>query len=109
NAAVVVRARPSNGHFEIAVSPPHHIHRREDETFYVQQGTLTIHVGDRILLASPGERGYLPRGIMHVFKNTGNVDANFLVVVTSAGFENFFAEAVQPAVDRSAVPAQFDR
>jgi len=41
---------------------------------------------------------------MHCFKNTGNVDARFLMVVTPAGLENFFAEAFQPAADRSAAP-----
>jgi catechol-2,3-dioxygenase/mannose-6-phosphate isomerase-like protein (cupin superfamily) len=84
--------------------PPPHIHRREEETFYLQQGTLTIQVGDKTLQASPGDCVYLPRGIMHCFKNTGSVDAKVLVVVTPAGLENFFAEAFQPAADRSAAP-----
>jgi len=84
--------------------PPPHIHRREEETFYVQQGTLTVQVGGKSLEASPGDCVYLPRGIMHCFKNTGNVEAKFLVVVTPAGLENFFAEAFQPAADRSTAP-----
>jgi catechol-2,3-dioxygenase/mannose-6-phosphate isomerase-like protein (cupin superfamily) len=84
--------------------PPPHIHQREEETFYLQQGTLTIQVGGRTLQASPGDCVYLPRGIMHCFKNTGNVDAKFLMVVTPAGLENFFAEAFQPAADRVAAP-----
>src|SRR5215469_10415952 len=84
--------------------PPPHVHRREEETFYVQQGTLTIQVGDRTLHASPGDCAYLPRGIVHSFKNTGNVEAKFLVVVTPAGLEKFFEEAFYPAVDRSAAP-----
>ena len=41
---------------------------------------------------------------MHCFKNTGNVDAKFLMVVTPAGLENFFAEAFYSAEDPSAVP-----
>ena len=84
--------------------PPPHTHRREEETFYLQQGTLTVQVGGKTLRASPGDCVYLPRGIMHCFKNTGNVDARFLMVVTPAGLENFFAEAFQPAADRSAAP-----
>jgi quercetin dioxygenase-like cupin family protein/catechol 2,3-dioxygenase-like lactoylglutathione lyase family enzyme len=84
--------------------PPPHIHRREEETFYVQQGTLTVQVGGKTLQASPGDCVYLPRGIMHCFKNTGNVEAKFLMVVTPAGLENFFAEAFQPAADRSTAP-----
>jgi mannose-6-phosphate isomerase-like protein (cupin superfamily)/catechol 2,3-dioxygenase-like lactoylglutathione lyase family enzyme len=84
--------------------PPPHIHRREDETFYVQQGTLTVQVGGETLQASPGDCVYLPRGNTHCFKNTGNVDAKFLVVVTPAGLENFFAEAFRPAENRFATP-----
>jgi catechol-2,3-dioxygenase/mannose-6-phosphate isomerase-like protein (cupin superfamily) len=84
--------------------PPPHIHRREEETFYVQQGTLTVQVGDKTLQASPGDCVYLPRGIMHCFKNTGNVDAKFLAVVTPAGLESFFAGAFVPAEDRFAAP-----
>src|SRR5215469_4956330 len=43
--------------------PPPHIHRCEDETFYLQQGTLTIQVGGKTLHATPGDFVYLPRGI----------------------------------------------
>jgi quercetin dioxygenase-like cupin family protein len=83
--------------------PPPHIHRREEETFYLQQGSLTIQVGGETLHASAGDFVYLPHGIIHCFKNTGNVDAKFLRVVTRAGLENFFAEAFYPAEDPSAV------
>src|SRR5262245_31510546 len=84
--------------------PPPHIHRREEETFYVLEGTLTVQVGGRTLLASPGDCVYLPRHIMHCFKNTGNVDAKFLMVVTPAGLENFFEEAFQPAANPATAP-----
>ncbi len=82
--------------------PPPHIHQREDESFYLQEGTLTVQVGGKTIDASPGDFVYLPRGIVHCFKNTGNVTAKFLVVVTPAGLEKFFAEAFFPALDRSA-------
>jgi len=84
--------------------PPPHIHWREEETFFLQQGTVTIQVGGRILHASSGDCVCLPRGIMHSFKNTGNVDAEFLLVVTPAGLENFFKEAFYPAQNSSAPP-----
>jgi len=84
-----------------AGNPPH-IHRREEETFYLQQGTLTIQVGGKTLTASPGDVICLPRGVAHCFQNTGNVDAKFLVVATPVGLENFFEEAFDPAVDGSA-------
>lgn len=78
---------------------PPHIHDREAETFYLQQGTLTIQVGDKTLNASPGDFVQLPRGIVHCFQNTGNVDAKFLIIAAPAGLEKFFEEAFYPAAD----------
>src|SRR5829696_2115484 len=74
---------------EVSVPPgggnPQHIHRREEETFYIQQGTLTVHVGGNTLTASPGDFVCLPRGIAHSFQNDGSVDARFLLVAAPAG------------------------
>jgi quercetin dioxygenase-like cupin family protein len=90
---------------EVSVPPgggnPPHIHQREEEMFYLQQGTLTIQVGGKTLTASPGDFVCLPRGIAHCFQNTGNADAKFLVMATPAGVETFFEEAFYPVVDRS--------
>jgi quercetin dioxygenase-like cupin family protein len=78
---------------------PPHIHDREDETFYLHQGTLTIQVGDKALIASPGDVVQLPRGVMHCFQNTGNVNAKVLIVAEPGGLEKFFEEAFYPAAD----------
>jgi quercetin dioxygenase-like cupin family protein len=81
---------------------PPHIHRREEETFYLQEGTLTVQVGGKTLTASAGDVVCLPRRVPHCFQNTGNVDAKFLVVASPAGLEEFFEEAFYPAGDGSA-------
>jgi quercetin dioxygenase-like cupin family protein len=84
--------------------PPPHIHHREDESFYLIEGALTIQVGAKTLQASPGDFVYLPRGIVHSFRNTGNTDARMLVTVTPAGLENYFAEVFSPAAEGSSPP-----
>ena len=84
--------------------PPPHIHDREDETFYLLQGTLTIHVGDQTLYASEGHCAHLPRGIVHYFRNTGEGTARMLVTATPAGIEKYFEEAFNPAVEGQAPP-----
>jgi quercetin dioxygenase-like cupin family protein len=84
--------------------PPPHIHNREDESFRLLEGTLTIQVGETTLTASPGDFVYLPRGIAHSFKNTGAVTAKALVSIAPAGLENYFAEVFDPVTDRSAAP-----
>ena len=79
--------------------PPPHVHTREDETFYIQQGTLAAQVGDKALNVSAGDFVHVPRGVVHSFKNVGQETAKLLLVVTPAGLENFFAETFFPAAD----------
>jgi quercetin dioxygenase-like cupin family protein len=93
---------------EILVEPgggtPPHIHRREDESFHLLDGQLTVQVGGDTITASAGDFVLLPRGIAHSFKNTGNGPAKALVLTTPAGLEGFFAEVFEPALDRFAAP-----
>ncbi len=93
---------------ELDIAPgggtPPHIHTREDETFRLLEGSLTIQVGDDTITASAGDVAFLPRGIAHSFKNTGAGPAKALVLIAPAGLEGFFAEVFEPAVDRSAPP-----
>jgi quercetin dioxygenase-like cupin family protein len=93
---------------EISVVPgggaPPHIHHREDESFHVVEGSLTIQVGGDTITASAGDFAFLPRGIAHSFKNTGDGYAKALVFTTPAGLEGFFAEVFEPATDRTATP-----
>ena len=84
--------------------PPPHIHDREDETFYLLQGILTVRVGDQTFDASQGDCAHLPRGIVHSFRNTGKENLKMLVTATPAGIEKFFAEAFYPAVQGNEPP-----
>lgn len=107
----LITGEETNGAFfmaEISVSPgggtPPHIHSREDESFHLLEGMLTIQVGGDTITASAGDFVYLPRGIAHSFKNTGHGCAKAVVLTTPAGLEGFFAEVFEPAADRSAPP-----
>ena len=87
--------------------PPPHLHRHEDESFYLLQGNLTIQAGGRTYQASRGDFIHLPRGIEHSFKNERNVDARMIVTASPAGpvgLQKFFEETFYPATDRSASP-----
>jgi quercetin dioxygenase-like cupin family protein len=79
--------------------PPPHIHAREDESFYVLQGTLAAQVGEKALKVSSGDFVHMPRGVMHTFKNVGQETAKLLFVATPGGLENYFAETFFPAAD----------
>lgn len=84
--------------------PPPHVHSREDESFYLQQGTLAVQVGGKALNVSTGDFVHMPRGVMHSFKNVGEETAKLLMVVTPAGLENYFAETFFPAADVADIP-----
>jgi quercetin dioxygenase-like cupin family protein len=84
--------------------PPPHVHSREDESFYVQQGTLAVQVGDNALNIAEGDFVRMPRGVVHSFKNVGEVTAKLLMVATPAGLENYFAETFFPAADIADIP-----
>ena len=93
---------------DISVMPgggtPPHIHHCENESFHLLEGTLTVQVGEDTISASSGDFVYLPRGIAHSFRNSGDVPVRALVLTAPAGLEGFFKDVFEPAIDRSAVP-----
>jgi quercetin dioxygenase-like cupin family protein len=76
--------------------PPRHVHRREDELFYILDGEVTIYVGDETIKAAAGACAFLPRGIPHTFR-VNSEQARALILITPAGFENWFTEFGEPA------------
>jgi quercetin dioxygenase-like cupin family protein len=107
----IITGEETDGAFflaEVSVAPgggtPPHIHHREDESFHLLEGSLTIQVGGDTITASAGDFVFLPREIAHSFQNTGDGYAKALVLTAPAGLEGFFSEVFEPAADRSAVP-----
>jgi quercetin dioxygenase-like cupin family protein len=75
---------------------PLHVHRREDEWFYVTEGELTLWVGGRVIEAGAGSFVYGPRDVPHTFVVT-SPQARFLLVTEPAGFESFMRAVAEPA------------
>ena len=48
-------------------SPPLHIHRMTDESFYVLDGTFGFQVGERTVDGASGAFFFVPRGTEHTF------------------------------------------
>jgi mannose-6-phosphate isomerase-like protein (cupin superfamily) len=82
--------------------PPPHIHHREQESFYVLDGTLDIQMGDRTVRASTGDFVHIPCGTIHCFRNTGASSARLLLIFSPGGMERFFEETLEQVADRSA-------
>jgi quercetin dioxygenase-like cupin family protein len=72
--------------------PPPHVHRNEDELFYVIEGKLKVLRGDEELTLEAGESAFLPRNVVHTFKIISS-HVRFLVYITPGGFENYFRDA----------------
>jgi quercetin dioxygenase-like cupin family protein len=80
-----------------AGEPPRHVHANEDETFYVIDGRLAATIGDDTTVgAGPGECVFLPRGVPHHL-HAETAEVRVLVLLTPAGFEQFFAAIGEPA------------
>ncbi|MCH7645569.1 MAG: cupin domain-containing protein [Nitrospinae bacterium] len=74
--------------------PPQHIHKTEDEAFYVLEGEINVLLGERTFKAKAGTFVGIPRGTVHTFCRIGKKSAKLLAIFTPAGFEKFFDEAV---------------
>ena len=72
--------------------PPPHVHRREDEVFYVLEGEFEFTVAGQTIRATAGQTLYGKRDVPHTFKNVGDKAGRMIVVVAPAGLEKFFAE-----------------
>ena len=62
--------------------PPPHSHDGYEETIYGLEGVLTWTVDGTPVEIGVGEVLCIPRGVIHRFDNTHNVDASALAIVT---------------------------
>ncbi len=78
----------------IGDGPPLHIHKGEDEAFYVLEGEVKFLLGETISIAKTGSFVLVPRGTVHGWCRAGQEPAKILSIISPPGFEQFFDEAV---------------
>jgi mannose-6-phosphate isomerase-like protein (cupin superfamily) len=81
--------------FEYAVpaqtsGPPPHLHTREDESFVCLAGRLDVTLGGQELVLEPGDYLFLPRNVVHTFRNSSTDEARIISVVSPAGLEAYY-------------------
>jgi quercetin dioxygenase-like cupin family protein len=76
-------------------SPPLHVHHREDESFYILEGEVTLQCGEQRFRASAGAFVFLPRDVPHTFVVEGDRPARMLTLLTPGGGEGVFIEGGQ--------------
>ena len=94
DATIILKAScPEMGVTEVTISPgeepPLHVHKNEDEWFYLLEGRVTFHVGTDNYHGVSGGFVSFPRGIPHTF-TVESASAHFLVINTPGGFERMF-------------------
>lgn len=94
---VLIDSQMTNGAYEIIrfvvppqAGPPPHIHRREAESFYVQEGEIEVLLGDQTLRLKAGDTAHLPPDQPHAFRNPGTETASMLVWVVPGNLQPFF-------------------
>ncbi len=88
--------------------PPPHLHRREEESFYILAGEITFFLTDHKITAKPGAFIQMPRNTPHAFKNEGASEARMLILATPAGFDDFIFEFGKPAESFDVAPPKPD-
>jgi mannose-6-phosphate isomerase-like protein (cupin superfamily) len=88
---------------------PLHLHRHDDEAWYVLEGTLCVRIGKGVVEARAGSSVFVPRGTPHTYWNPSAGLTRYLLVMTS----NIYAliQDIHAMTDRSpaALNAVFEK
>ena len=85
--------------------PALHIHRREDEAFYVLEGEIRFQVRDEQFVGGPGRWVWAPRDVPHTF-TVESETARTLIFFTPGGFERMFEVGGVPVSESLEPPTQ---
>lgn len=80
------RTNPGDG-------PPLHRHGRDDEFFFIIEGTFKFVLNGRSFVAEPGAFLIAPRGSTHTFANAGTTPGRMLIITMPGGLDGPFRQA----------------
>jgi len=73
--------------------PPLHIHRAQDEWFYVRDGEFLFRVGEETFSLGPGDSLLGPRGVPHAFAALCDASALIVAFQPAGAIEQLFGAA----------------
>ena len=76
-----------------------HVHRVQEETFYVLEGEITFTVNGERVVAKAGTFANMPVGTPHSFRNESDRPARMLISVAPAGLEQMFFDVGVPLAE----------
>ena len=88
---------------------PLHVHKNEDELWYVLEGQHIIQVGDDEFHVDPGEIAFGPRGVPHSQRRVVPRTGRFLVLLSPPGFDGFFRELSGAEAGGASMPEAYVR
>jgi len=109
------KASATDGHGGVALldqlapvgfGPPLHVHRREDEGFYILEGEVDFVCDGQAFHLRSRSWVFLPRDLAHTYKVRGQKPARMLTFTFPAGFEGFVSELGSPAPHRTLPPQE---
>lgn len=87
-----------------AKMPAPHYHRDVDEAIYGLSGTLTQTVGGAVHQVTAGQAVFVPRGVVHGFRNEHDGDARVVVTLTPGSIGKGYFEEVAAVVNAGGPP-----
>ena len=69
-----------------------HVHRVQEETFFVVEGECQWQIGDDLVRAPVGAYVFIPPGVPHNIGNATDKQARMIMTVSPPGHENYFDE-----------------
>jgi len=77
--------------------PSDHVHFDQEEIFFILEGTYEVTVGDQTTTAGPGTIIFIPRNVIHRFKNVGDTTACMLDWSLPGGQDHYFKAMAEVA------------
>lgn len=80
---------------------PIHTHLKEDEAYYILDGTFEMYdtTNHHTITVGRDSYVYVPHGIEHGFKNVGSDTGRLVLMITPGGLEGFFEQIGQVIID----------
>ena len=70
--------------------PSDHVHFNQEEIFFIVEGTYEMTVGDQTSTVGPGTIVFIPRNVVHRFKNVGDTTGCMLDWSLPGGHDHYF-------------------
>jgi mannose-6-phosphate isomerase-like protein (cupin superfamily) len=79
--------------------PSDHVHFNQEEIFFIVEGTYEMTVGDETSTVGPGTIVFIPRNVVHRFKNVGDTTGCMLDWSLPGGQDHYFKAISELAAD----------